>query len=105
MDDLKKVRESKKDMEKEKLELELEIQKLKLDIQKKERDFENKLYVLYKDTAPKEDAFVNDDELGVAELRSLKSKGKLFKGTPFLRRTAEDKQRIKDLENALEDKK
>jgi len=48
---------------------------------------------------------VNDDVLGVAELRSLKSKGKLFKGTPFLRRTAEDKQRIKELENALEDKK
>ena len=48
---------------------------------------------------------MNDDELGVAELRSLKSKGKLFKGTPFLRRTAEDKSKIKDLENELEDKK
>ena len=114
---LDRIREEKKDLERKQKVIELEIQTLKLQKNKRINDqnnFQEKLYDLYKKVSKsKSNEFAPNDHMqssgtgliaGVDKSQAAegkpiaKPKGRLYKGTPFLRGNTEDKLMIQNLE-------
>jgi hypothetical protein len=126
--DLESVRASKRLFQKDLEDKTLTIQKMKLEKQKIQREFDKKLSqveqetlnkvkqvglmdqgkeeeekfeeeALYKKTSSKQAAEFFSNEQGVPS----KVKGKIFKGTPFTRGNREDKSKIQELQQAIEE--
>ena len=91
---LDQVRRHKLQLEQKKRELDLRIGELKLEKTQRTQAFENKLHEIHKKVNAQEDA-ASDEEKDKPV--STKAKGFLYKGTPFLRGNAEDKQKIQTL--------
>lgn len=87
--------------------MQLDISDLQLESQQRERDFEKKLHELHKRVNAKQsqheldDKKSNDDERPA--IAGTRPKGYLYKGTPFLRGNAEDKQKITELKDYIKD--
>lgn len=104
------VREAKKELDKEQRKIILDNQTLKLQLTKKINDqnnFHEKLYEFYKKVSQKEGQAAGVAALGGPAKESKKEpakpKGRLYKGTPFLRGNTEDKKKILDMESGLEE--
>lgn len=129
---LENTRSKKKQLEGELLQKQLEIQKLKLEKQKRQREFDKKLLVIEHDAMHQVKKQASKAAAGVDKSDNLteqnaagqvykklnkdlgdfyageqgapsKIKGKLYKGTPFIRGNAEDKLKISELENQIEE--
>ena len=108
---LERIRDEKKQLEQKQKDIELEIQTLRLQNHKKnaEGNFQEKLYELYKRASTKDLEGQNQDmPLGQEKgpdgtKQPVKPKGRLYKGTPFLRGKTEDKMQIAKSEAQLED--